>query len=292
VWGITPAMREGSGLVDFAERYPDRYLDTAIAEQHAVTLAAGLACEGERPVLAIYSTFLQRGYDQLIHDVALQNLPVVFAIDRAGLVGADGATHQGAFDFTYARCLPNMTVMAPADEWECRRMLSTGLSLEGPSSVRYPKGRGPGISPDDSLEGLPIGQAEVRRRGEDVALLAFGSMVTPAQAVAEMLNATMVNMRFVKPLDERLIDELARSHTHLVTLEENVIAGGAGSGVAEYLNQRGVNLPLLHIGLPDAYVQHAERDEQLELVGLNTAGIQQRIEQWLGNKVASVVPTQ
>ncbi|MDR9481125.1 MAG: 1-deoxy-D-xylulose-5-phosphate synthase [Spiribacter sp.] len=292
VWGITPAMREGSGLVDFAERYPDRYLDTAIAEQHAVTLAAGLACEGERPVLAIYSTFLQRGYDQLIHDVALQNLPVLFAIDRAGLVGADGATHQGAFDFTFSRCLPNMTVMAPADEWECRRMLSTGLSIDGPSSVRYPKGRGPGIAPDDTLETLPIGKAEVRRTGKRIVLLAFGSMVAPAEAVAEQFDASVVNMRFVRPLDEDCIRAMAESHERIVTLEENVTAGGAGSAIAEALAQMELVRPILHIGLPDAYVQHAERDEQLELVGLDAAGIQQRISEWLNNKVASTEPTQ
>lgn len=289
VWGITPAMREGSGLVDFANQYPERYLDTAIAEQHAVTLAAGLACEGEKPVLAIYSTFLQRGYDQLIHDVTLQNLPVVFALDRAGLVGADGATHQGAFDFSFMRCLPNMTVMAPADERECRQMLSTAISLDGPSSVRYPKGRGPGTMPDESLEGLPVGQAEVRRRGEGVALLAFGSMVAPAEAVGEALNATVVNMRFVRPLDEDCLREIAETHAQLITLEENVVAGGAGSAVAEALARLNIQLPILHIGLPDTYVQHGERDEQLEMVGLDTTGIHQRITTWLGHEVASTL---
>ena len=287
LWGITPAMREGSGLVEFANRFPDRYLDTGIAEQHAVTLAAGIACEGDRPVLAIYSTFLQRGYDQLIHDVALQNLPVLFAIDRAGLVGADGATHQGAFDFSFMRCLPNMTVMAPADEAECRQMLSTGLSIAGPSAVRYPKGRGPGTVPSSDLDTLPIGRAQVRRRGQRVALLAFGTMTAAAEAIAEELDATVVNMRFVKPLDEDCVRAMARDHDCLVTLEENVVAGGAGSAVAECLQQQGIQRPILHIGLPDAYVQHGERDEQLELVGLDTDGIRRRISEWLGIELAS-----
>ncbi|QGM22532.1 1-deoxy-D-xylulose-5-phosphate synthase [Spiribacter sp. 2438] len=287
LWGITPAMREGSGLVEFANRFPDRYLDTGIAEQHAVTLAAGIACEGDRPVLAIYSTFLQRGYDQLIHDVALQNLPVLFAIDRAGLVGADGATHQGAFDLSFMRCLPNMTVMAPADEAECRQMLSTGLSIPGPSAVRYPKGRGPGTVPSSDLDTLPVGQAQVRRRGQRVALLAFGTMTAPAEAIAEELDATVVNMRFVKPLDEDCVQAMARDHDCLVTLEENVVAGGAGSAVAECLQQQGIQRPILHIGLPDAYVQHGERDEQLELVGLDTDGIRRRVSEWLGIELAS-----
>ena len=287
LWGITPAMREGSGLVEFANRFPDRYLDTGIAEQHAVTLAAGIACEGDRPVLAIYSTFLQRGYDQLIHDVALQNLPVLFAIDRAGLVGADGATHQGAFDLSFMRCLPNMTVMAPADEAECRQMLSTGLSIPGPSAVRYPKGRGPGTLHSSDLDTLPVGQAQVRRRGQRVALLAFGTMTAPAEAIAEELDATVVNMRFVKPLDEDCVQAMARDHDCLVTLEENVVAGGAGSAVAECLQQQGIQRPILHIGLPDAYVQHGERDEQLELVGLDTDGIRRRVSEWLGIELAS-----
>ena len=291
LWGITPAMREGSGLVEFARRYPERYLDTAIAEQHAVTLAAGLACEGEKPVLAIYSTFLQRGYDQLIHDVALQNLPVLFAIDRAGLVGADGATHQGAFDYSYMRCLPNMTVMAPADEAECRRMLSTGLTIDGPSSVRYPKGRGPGVQPDEGLDTLPIGQAEVRREGTGTVLFAFGSMVAPAEAIAAELDATVVNMRFIKPLDEGCIRRMAERHERIVTLEENVIAGGAGSAVSECLAVFGLHRPTLHIGLPDSYVPHGERDEQLALVELDTDGIRRRIGAWLGVAVASQAPT-
>ncbi len=292
LWGITPAMREGSGLVEFAKKFPDRYLDTAIAEQHAVTLAGGLACEGEKPVLAIYSTFLQRGYDQLIHDIALQNLPVVFALDRAGLVGADGATHHGAFDYSYMRCLPNMTVMAPADERECRQMLSTGLTIDGPSSVRYPRGRGPGVTPEKSLETLPIGKAEVRREGKKVALLAFGTMVEPAEIIAEELDATVVNMRFVKPLDEALIKEIAERHEKLITIEENVIAGGAGSAVAEALSAMGIERPLLHIGLPDSFVHHGERDEQLELVGLDSNGIRSRITNWLNLEVASPATTQ
>ncbi len=291
LWGITPAMREGSGLVEFAERFPERYLDTAIAEQHAVTLAAGLACEGEKPVLAIYSTFLQRGYDQLIHDVALQNLPVLFAIDRAGLVGADGATHQGAFDYSFMRCLPNMTVMAPADEAECRQMLSTGLAIDGPSSVRYPKGRGPGAVPAADLASLPVGKAELRREGKGIALLAFGSMVAPAQTIAEELDASVVNMRFVKPIDEDCIRAMAQRHERIITLEENVVAGGAGSAVAECLQRLGIERAMLHIGLPDAYVQHAERDEQLEMVELDTDGVRRRVLDWLGDKVASPSPT-
>jgi 1-deoxy-D-xylulose-5-phosphate synthase len=287
LWGVTPAMREGSGLVAFAERFPDRYLDTAIAEQHAVTLCGGLACEGEKPVLAIYSTFLQRGYDQLIHDIALQNLPVVFALDRAGLVGADGATHHGMFDFSYMRCLPNVTVMAPADERECRQMLSTALAIEGPASVRYPRGRGPGTVPETTLETLPVGQAQIRRRGQGIALLAFGTMVAPAETVAEELDATLVNMRFVKPLDEACIREMAETHAAIVTLEENMVAGGAGSAVAETLAQLGLRPRVLQIGLADHFVDHGERDEQLALVGLDTDGIRQRIHDWRDRTVAS-----
>ncbi|MEX0383591.1 1-deoxy-D-xylulose-5-phosphate synthase [Spiribacter sp. 1M153] len=287
LWGVTPAMREGSGLVAFAERFPDRYLDTAIAEQHAVTLCGGLACEGEKPVLAIYSTFLQRGYDQLIHDIALQNLPVVFALDRAGLVGADGATHHGMFDFSYMRCLPNVTVMAPADERECRQMLSTALAIEGPASVRYPRGRGPGTVPETTLDTLPVGQAQIRRRGQGIALLAFGTMVAPAETVAEELDATLVNMRFVKPLDEACIREMAETHDAIVTLEENMVAGGAGSAVAETLAQLGLRRRLLQIGLADHFVDHGERDEQLALVGLDTDGIRQRIHDWRDRTVAS-----
>lgn len=281
VWGITPAMREGSGLVEFAKRFPDRYLDTAIAEQHAVTVSGGLACEGERPVLAIYSTFLQRGYDQLIHDIALQNLPVLFAIDRAGLVGADGATHQGGFDFSYMRCLPNMTIMAPADERECRQMLSTGLSIDGPSSVRYPRGRGPGVTPDENLDTLPIGKAEIRRKGKETVLFAFGTMVAVAEAVGAEIDATVVNMRFVKPLDEDCIEALAEQHQHVITLEENMIAGGAGSAVIEFLTTTGIMRPTLQIGLPDNFIDHGEREEQLELVGLDVTNVSNRIKKWL-----------
>lgn len=281
VWGITPAMREGSGLVDFAKRFPDRYLDTAIAEQHAVTIAGGLACEGERPVLAIYSTFLQRGYDQLIHDIALQNLPVLFAIDRAGFVGADGATHQGVFDFSYMRCLPNITIMAPADERECRQMLSTGLTIDGPSSVRYPRGRGPGVSPEENLNPLPVGKAQIRREGKETVLFAFGTMVAVAEAVGAEIGATVVNMRFVKPLDQDCIEALANRHNQIITLEENMIAGGAGSAIVEFLASRGITRPILQIGLPDSFVDHGERDEQLELVGLDLSGVRHRITEWL-----------
>ncbi|AGY91875.1 hypothetical protein SPICUR_04480 [Spiribacter curvatus] len=292
LWGITPAMREGSGLVAFAERFPDRYLDTAIAEQHAVTLAGGLACEGEKPVLAIYSTFLQRGYDQLIHDIALQNLPVVFALDRAGLVGADGATHHGMFDFSYMRCLPNLTVMAPADERECRQMLSTALAVDGPASVRYPRGRGPGVVPDTSLETLPVGRAEIRRRGQGVALLAFGTMLAAAETIGDEIDATVVNMRFVKPIDEDCISEMAQAHDTIITLEENMIAGGAGSAVVETLAAQHQQPAILQIGLADRFVDHGERDEQLELVGLDTDGVRRRINEWLGRTVASPVTSE
>lgn len=292
LWGITPAMREGSGLVAFAERFPDRYLDTAIAEQHAVTLAGGLACEGEKPVLAIYSTFLQRGYDQLIHDIALQNLPVVFALDRAGLVGADGATHHGVFDFSYMRCLPNLTVMAPADERECRQMLSTALAVDGPASVRYPRGRGPGVVPDTSLESLPVGRAEIRRRGQGIALLAFGTMLAAAETIGDEIDATVVNMRFVRPIDEDCISEMAQAHDTIITLEENMIAGGAGSAVVETLAAQHQQPAILQIGLADRFVDHGERDEQLELVGLDTDGVRRRINEWLGRTVASPVTSE
>jgi len=284
LWGITPAMREGSGLVEFARRFPERYLDTGIAEQHSVTLAAGLACEGARPVLAIYSTFLQRGYDQLIHDIALQELPVLLALDRAGLVGADGPTHHGAFDLSYLRCLPNMTVMAPADENECRQMLYTGVLHEGPAAVRYPRGRGPGVPPRGPMTPLAIGRGERRREGQGLALLAFGSMVAPALEVGEALDATVVNMRFVKPLDRELLREVASSHDALVTIEENVVDGGAGSAVAEALDAQGLRPPLLRLGLPDRFIGHGERDEQLAWVGLDAAGIRRRIETWRENR--------
>jgi len=274
---ITPAMREGSGMVRFSQEFPDRYFDVAIAEQHAVTLAAGLACEGMKPVVAIYSTFLQRAYDQLIHDVALQNLDVTFAIDRAGVVGPDGPTHAGSFDLTYLRCIPNMVVMTPADERECRQLLTTGFGHDGPAAIRYPRGGGPGITIDAALTALPIGKAELRRRGHGIALLAFGCTLAPAETVGAELDASVVNMRFVKPLDESLMLELARSHDALVTLEDNVIAGGAGSAVAELLAANGIELPILQLGLPDAFLEHATREQLLEETGLDAGGIRRAI---------------
>ncbi len=274
---ITPAMREGSGLVRYSKAWPSRYFDVGIAEQHAVTLAAGMACEGARPVVAIYSTFLQRAYDQLIHDVALQNLDVLFAIDRGGVVGPDGATHAGSFDLSYLRCIPNMMVMAPADENECRQMLSTGFAHKGPAAVRYPRGNGPGVAVGSDLATLPVGKAEVRRRGQSIALLAFGAIVAPAVKVAEKLGLTAVNMRFVKPLDEALVLELAGSHAAFVTLEDNAIAGGAGAGVAELLAAHGIALPILHLGLADVYLEHASREELLAESGLDAAGIESSI---------------
>ena len=277
VVAITPAMREGSGLTGYSETFPKRYFDVGIAEQHAVTLAAGMACDGLKPVVAIYSTFLQRGYDQLIHDVALQDLPVLFAIDRAGLVGPDGPTHAGAFDLSYLRCIPNMVIMAPADEAELRAMLNTGLDLDGPSAVRYPRGKGPGVSVPRERETLPIGRAQVRRRGRDIALLAFGATVTAAEQAAEELDATVVNMRFVKPLDEELVAKMAAEHHLLVTVEDNAVAGGAGTGVAETLARRGLNVPLLHLGLPDRFVEHGAREELLAQCGLDANGIRDRI---------------
>jgi len=279
--GITPAMREGSGLVEFEKRFPDRYFDVAIAEQHAVTLAAGLACDGQRPVVAIYSTFLQRAYDQLIHDVALQRLPVVFAIDRAGLVGGDGATHQGAFDLTYLRCVPNMVVMAPADENECRQMLYTAATLDQPAAVRYPRGRGPGVAVEKTMRPLPVGRAETRRRGgSGLALLAFGAMLEPAAAAAEALDATLVNMRFVKPLDEALVAEIASTHRAVVTLEENVVSGGAGSAVLEVLQRLGSTLPVLQLGVPDGFVEHGSREDNLAAAGLDALAVRAAIDRF------------
>ena len=275
--GVTPAMREGSGLVAFSQRYPNRYFDVGIAEQHALTFAAGLACDGMKPVVAIYSTFLQRGYDQLIHDICLQNLPVLFAIDRAGLVGADGATHAGSFDYSYLRCLPNMTVMAPADENECRRLLTTGFMLNGPASVRYPRGTGPGIAIDPELEPFPVGKAEIRRTGKRIALLAFGSMLAPALETGEAFDATVVNMRFVKPLDEEVVEQMARTHEWLITLEENVIAGGAGSAVNEYLMTAGIMTRVVNLGLPDHFIEHGDHRSQLASCGLDVAGIRRTI---------------
>ncbi|HEY1070887.1 1-deoxy-D-xylulose-5-phosphate synthase [Thermomonas sp.] len=271
--GITPAMREGSGLVRFSQEYPDRYFDVAIAEQHAVTLAAGMACEGAKPVVAIYSTFLQRGYDQLVHDVAIQDLDVLFAIDRGGVVGPDGATHAGNLDLSYLRCVPNMLVMAPADENECRQMLSTGFQHVGPAAVRYPRGTGPGVAVQPTLDTLPVGKAQLRRSGARIALLAFGAIVPAAEQVGEDLGLTVVNMRFVKPLDRALLLELANTHEGFVTLEDNVVAGGAGSGVAELLAAEGVVLPILHLGLPDAFQHHASREQLLAEAGLDVAGI-------------------
>ncbi len=271
--GITPAMCEGSGLTVFSKRFPDRYFDVGIAEQHAVTLAAGMACEGLKPVVAIYSSFLQRAYDQLIHDVCLQDLDVTFAVDRGGLVGADGATHAGSFDLSYSRPLPKLIIMAPADENECRQMLRTAYEYPGPAMVRYPRGGGPGVAIDPEAPALPIGQGEVVRRGRHVALLAFGSMVTPALSAAENLDATVANMRFVKPLDGPLIRELARDHDVLVTVEENSVAGGAGSAVAEWLSTQGSNVPCVHLGLPDRYIDHAEHGQQLAACGLDAPGI-------------------
>ena len=281
--GITPAMREGSGLVEFEQRFPNRYFDVAIAEQHAVTLAAGLACEGLKPVVAIYSTFLQRAYDQLIHDVALQRLPVVFAIDRGGLVGGDGATHQGAFDLSYLRCIPNMVVMAPADEDECRQMLYTATTLDVPAAVRYPRGQGPGVQIEAEMRALPVGKAELRREGAcGLAILAFGAMVPVAQRLAEAFDATLVNMRFIKPLDEALVAELAERHEAFVTLEDNVVAGGAGSAVLECLQRRGYSLPVLQLGIPDRFVEHGSRHENLVAAGLDLPTLQAAIARFWG----------
>ncbi|OAI20129.1 1-deoxy-D-xylulose-5-phosphate synthase, partial [Methylomonas koyamae] len=276
--GITPAMREGSGLVEFSQKFPKRYFDVAIAEQHAVTLAAGQACQGAKPVVAIYSTFLQRGYDQLIHDVALQNLDVLFALDRAGLVGPDGPTHAGAFDYSYMRCIPNLLVMAPADENECRQMLTTGFKHNGPASVRYPRGKGPGSAIDPALTELEIGKGEIRHQGGRIAILAWGSMVAPASEAGKRLGATVANMRFVKPIDEDLILELAKTHDVFVTVEENVLAGGVGSAVLQFLQQQKILMPVLNIGLPDRFVEQGSREELLSLVALDAKGIMQQIE--------------
>jgi len=288
--GITPAMREGSGLVRFSQEFPKRYFDVGIAEQHAVTFAGGLACEGMKPVVAIYSTFLQRAYDQVIHDIALQNLPVVFAIDRVGVVGADGATHIGAFDLSYLRCLPNMTVMAPADENECRQMLYTGCTLDGPSAVRYPRGSGPGVAIEAEMRALTVGRGELRREGKRrphrIAILAFGPMLHPALAAAEDLDASVANMRFVKPLDAELIRKLAHEHDALVTVEENVVAGGAGSAVAELLAAEGISVPMLHLGLPDRFIDHGDPAYLLAQAGLDAKGIAATIAAHFGPRKA------
>jgi len=290
VIGITPAMREGSGLVRFSQEFPTRYFDVGIAEQHAVTFAAGLACEGMRPVVAIYSTFLQRAYDQVVHDVALQNLPVVFAIDRAGVVGADGATHIGAYDISYLRCLPTMTVMTPSDENECRQMLYTATTLGTPAAVRYPRGAGPGVSVDAAMRAIPVGKGEIRREGKRrthrIAILAFGPTLHPALAAAEELDATVANMRFVKPLDVELAIRLARDHDALVTVEENVVAGGAGSAVAEALAAAGATVPILHLGLPDRTIDHGDPAYLLAHVGLDAKGIAGSIQARFAGRAA------
>jgi 1-deoxy-D-xylulose-5-phosphate synthase len=281
VIGITPAMREGSGLVEFSKRFPDRYFDVAIAEQHAVTFAAGLACEGFKPIVAIYSTFLQRAYDQLIHDVAVQNLPVVFALDRAGLVGSDGATHQGSYDLSFLRCIPNMVVMTPSDENECRQMLFTGTTLSSPSAVRYPRGTGPGVPVVAEMAALPLGRAQTRREGRSgLAILVFGTLLESARKIAERLDATLVNMRFVKPLDVALVESVAARHRAIVTVEENAVMGGAGSAVAEALAAAGIQVSMLQIGIPDKFIEHGSRDTCLAAAGLDLAGLTASIEHW------------
>jgi 1-deoxy-D-xylulose-5-phosphate synthase len=276
--GITPAMREGSGMVRFSQEYPERYFDVGIAEQHAVTFAAGLACEGLKPVVAIYSTFLQRGYDQLIHDVCIQNLPVMFALDRGGLVGADGPTHHGAFDLSFLRCLPNLTVMTPSDENECRQMLYTAFTLDSPTAVRYPRGGGPGVALVPEMAPLPVGRGEVKRRGQKVALLAFGSMVKPALDAAVQLDATVVNMRFVKPLDAELVARIAAEHELIVTIEENALDGGAGSAVLEALAMAGLDRHVLQLGLPDRFVEHGDHALLLRMCGLDSEGIVKSVQ--------------
>jgi 1-deoxy-D-xylulose-5-phosphate synthase len=288
--GITPAMREGSGMVEFERRFPDRYHDVGIAEQHAVTFAAGLACEGLKPVLAIYSTFLQRGYDQLIHDVALQNLPVVFALDRAGIVGADGPTHAGAYDNAFLRCIPNMSVLTPADEDECRQLLYTAFLHDHPTSVRYPRGAGAGVEVQSTMTAVPFGKGEVRRHGHRIAILAFGSLLYPALEAAERHDFTVANMRFVKPLDEALVLELARSHEGMVTLEDASAIGGAGSAVLEALQRAGVQIPVLVLGLPDRFIEHGDPVKLMARCGLDAGGIEQSIVKRFGTRPALVRP--
>jgi 1-deoxy-D-xylulose-5-phosphate synthase len=279
--GITPAMREGSGLVEFSKKFPDRYFDVAIAEQHAVTFAAGIACEGLKPVVAIYSTFLQRGYDQLIHDVALQNLPVVFALDRAGLVGGDGATHQGAYDISYLRCIPNMVLMAPSDENECRQMLYTATTLAGPSAVRYPRGIGNGTPVVREMSALPVGRGVVRREGQSgLAILVFGTLLHAVRPIAERLDATIVDMRFIKPLDVALVRQIASRHRAVITVEENAVQGGAGSAVAEALAEADISIPMHLIGIPDRFIEHGSREDCLALAGLDAAGLAKHIDGW------------
>ncbi|WP_413663363.1 1-deoxy-D-xylulose-5-phosphate synthase [Microbulbifer sp. CNSA002] len=278
---ITPAMCEGSGMVEFSKRFPDRFHDVAIAEQHAVTLAAGLACEDQKPVVAIYSTFLQRGYDQMVHDVAIQNLDVTFAIDRAGLVGEDGPTHAGSFDLTFMRCLPYLAIAAPSDENECRQLLYTAYKHNGPTAVRYPRGTGMGTAINKEMTELPIGKGRLLRQGSGVAILSFGTLLGPAMAAAEQLGASVADMRWVKPLDETLIDELAESHQLLVTIEENTIAGGAGSAVLEYLNSTARSVPMLQLGLPDQIIEHGKHKDLLAAIGLNASGIEEQIRRRL-----------
>lgn len=282
--GITPAMREGSGMVEFEQRFPDRYYDVGIAEQHSVTLAAGLACGGMKPVVAIYSTFFQRAYDQLIHDVAIQDLPVVFAIDRAGVVGPDGPTHAGSFDYSFMRCIPNMVIMAPADENETRQMLYTGMQLDGPSSVRYPRGTGPGVEIEEEMSALQVGKADIKREGKHIALLAFGTMVKPALDVGAALDCTVVNMRFVKPLDTELIENLAHTHDLLITVEENAIPGGGGAGILEHLTSVGATTAVKLIGLPDRFVDHGSREELLAECGLDEEGLRSQIDALLSER--------
>ncbi|NQW93643.1 MAG: 1-deoxy-D-xylulose-5-phosphate synthase, partial [Polaromonas sp.] len=289
--GITPAMREGSGMVEFHKRFPERYHDVGIAEQHAVTFAAGMACEGLKPVVAIYSTFLQRGYDQLVHDVALQNLPVVFALDRAGLVGADGATHAGAYDIGYLRCIPNMSIACPADERECRKLLSSAFEQNHPVAVRYPRGAGAGVAPEANLDSLPFGKGEVRREGKGIAILAFGTLLYPALQAAEKLGATVVNMRWVKPLDVELLLQVAASHDALVTVEEGAIMGGAGSAVSEALHAAGLLKPVLHLGLNDEFIEHGDPAKLLAMQGLDAAGIEAAIMARFGNVMAERQPS-
>jgi 1-deoxy-D-xylulose-5-phosphate synthase len=289
--GITPAMREGSGMVEFHKRFPDRYFDVGIAEQHAVTFAAGLACEGMKPVVAIYSTFLQRGYDQLIHDVALQNLPVVFALDRAGLVGADGPTHAGAYDIPYLRCIPNVSVACPADENECRKLLTTAFQQDHPVAVRYPRGAGVGAAVEQGLQPLPFGKGELRRPGKRVAVLAFGTLLYPALQAAERLDLTVANMRWAKPLDTELLLQLAATHDALVTVEEGAVMGGAGSAVTEALHAAGVVKPVLQLGLRDAYAPHGDPARLLALQGLDAAGIEAAIQARFGELVERPAPS-
>ena len=288
---ITPAMREGSGMVEFSKQYPDRYYDVAIAEQHAVTLAAGMACDGLKPIVAIYSTFLQRAYDQLIHDVALQNLPIVFAIDRAGLVGSDGPTHSGNYDLSFLRCIPNMIVMAPADEDECRQMLYTAYQQNGPTAVRYPRGKGIGIEPKAAMQAIEIGKAEEKRKGNgSIAIMLFGSLLEEATIAAEGLDATLVNMRFVKPLDESMINQMASTHDLIVTLEDNAIQGGAGSGVNEYLNKENIQTAVLNLGIPDGYIEHATREQQLEEISLTGEGIIRQVQAFSNSEFVQKSP--